>query len=540
MGVRQYVGARYVPIFGRKGENTILWDSTKPYEPLTVVLYQGASFTSRQYVPAGIDIHNYEFWALTGNYNAQVEQYRQEVHTFDSRLESVEGAVEDINGSLETIGGEIDDIHGDITNLSGNIATVEGKLGSGFDSTNTVADAISAEQTARANGDNAIDAKLGSGFSSTDTVADAIAAEQTARANGDNAIDAKLGSGFSSTSTVAKAIQNEETARANADIALSARIDALQPATLSHIVFFGDSYGTGYQPAGSALSNNLPVMVTEYLDESLTLHNYCANATGFITTSGGVNFNTELNQAITDATDGEWADLVKYVVVIGGRNDSNSTANAQTNSAAFFAGVHSHFPNAKVFYLYLWDAYRRPNATQIQNYRTYNRQACLHNVITDAMSPAWGLLRTQWYATSGSHTGDDIHPNQDGVNYFAQCIVELIAGGRGDHSDTYVGDFGNGVTVRTCGFMAIIEGNAMQGSGNADVHLATLPACLSFSSLQMVLGQSGDAVFWCRCDANQDGYTADLKAVGGKTFSGGSPSNVTNGFVSTTVHMWSA
>lgn len=533
MSVRQYVGARYVPIFGRKGENTILWDSTKPYEPLTVVLYQGASFTSRQYVPAGIDIHNYEFWALTGNYNAQVEQYRQEVHTFDSRLESVEGSVEDINGSLETIGG-------DITSLNGSVNTINDKLGSGFDATNTVAAAISAEQTARANGDNAIDAKLGSGFSSTNTVAAAITAEQTARFNADSAIEAKLGSGFSSTDTVAKAIQDETTARTNADNALSARIDALQPTTLNHIVFFGDSYGTGYQPAGSALANNIPVVVTEYLDENLTLHNYCANATGFITTSGGVNFNSELNQAISDSTVGEWANLVKYVVVIGGRNDSNSTANAQTNSASFFAGVRSQFPNAKVFYLYLWDAYRRPNATQIQNYRTYNRQACLHNVITDAMSPSWGLLRTQWYATSGSHNGDDIHPNQDGVNYFAQCIVELMNGGNGNHSDTYIGDFGNGVTVRTSGFMAIIEGNAMQGSGNADVHLATLPACLSFSNLQMVLGQSGDAIFWCRCDANQDGYTADFKAVGGKTFSGGSPSNVTNGFVSTTVHMWSA
>ena len=73
MSVREYVGARYVPIIA--GE----WDSTKTYEPLMVVTYQGASYTSRQYVPAGIEITNESYWALSANYNAQVEAYRKEV-----------------------------------------------------------------------------------------------------------------------------------------------------------------------------------------------------------------------------------------------------------------------------------------------------------------------------------------------------------------------------------------------------------------------------------------------------------------------------
>lgn len=76
---KQYIGARYVPIFGRKDEDSIIWDNTGTYEPLTIVLYQGNSYTSRQYVPIGVDITNEEYWALTGNYNAQVEQYRREV-----------------------------------------------------------------------------------------------------------------------------------------------------------------------------------------------------------------------------------------------------------------------------------------------------------------------------------------------------------------------------------------------------------------------------------------------------------------------------
>ena len=74
----QYIGQRYVPIFGRKGEDTIEWDNTAPYEPLTIVLYKGNSYTSRQYVPTGADINDGQYWANTGNYNAQVEQYRQD------------------------------------------------------------------------------------------------------------------------------------------------------------------------------------------------------------------------------------------------------------------------------------------------------------------------------------------------------------------------------------------------------------------------------------------------------------------------------
>ena len=70
---RQYIGARYVPIFDGA------WDNTKDYAPLTIVSYEGNSYTSRTYVPSGIDITNDTYWALSGNYNAQVEAYRQEV-----------------------------------------------------------------------------------------------------------------------------------------------------------------------------------------------------------------------------------------------------------------------------------------------------------------------------------------------------------------------------------------------------------------------------------------------------------------------------
>lgn len=43
-----YIGARYVPkVVGD-------WSADVAYEPLTIVLYQGASYTSKTYVPKGI------------------------------------------------------------------------------------------------------------------------------------------------------------------------------------------------------------------------------------------------------------------------------------------------------------------------------------------------------------------------------------------------------------------------------------------------------------------------------------------------------
>ena len=95
MTVREYIGARYVPLF--MGD----WDSSKTYEPLSIVQYQGNSYTSRQFVPTGIEITDTIYWANTGNYNAQVEAYRQEVLAFDNRIDTLEGKF-DSNGKLNT------------------------------------------------------------------------------------------------------------------------------------------------------------------------------------------------------------------------------------------------------------------------------------------------------------------------------------------------------------------------------------------------------------------------------------------------------
>lgn len=120
MSVREYVGARYVPIV--VGE----WDNTRTYEPLMVVTYQGASYTSRQYVPAGIEITNESYWVLSANYNAQVEAYRQEVRGILPYDETpTEGSTKGVtsDGIKKAIRGIITDLQGDLSDADTQIRT---------------------------------------------------------------------------------------------------------------------------------------------------------------------------------------------------------------------------------------------------------------------------------------------------------------------------------------------------------------------------------------------------------------------------------
>lgn len=92
-----YVGARYVPkLIGT-------WDNTQNYEPLCIVIWEGNSYTSKQYVPSGIDITNQNYWVMTGNFNGQLAHIQEQI----DRLNSSETVVltADIPIGLNIIGG---------------------------------------------------------------------------------------------------------------------------------------------------------------------------------------------------------------------------------------------------------------------------------------------------------------------------------------------------------------------------------------------------------------------------------------------------
>lgn len=87
-----YIGNRYVPKFYTNSDGTAQWNQNAEYEPLIIVTNEGSSYTSRKPVPSGIALTNSEYWVLSGNYNAQVEQYRQEINN------AVQGVEDRLNG----------------------------------------------------------------------------------------------------------------------------------------------------------------------------------------------------------------------------------------------------------------------------------------------------------------------------------------------------------------------------------------------------------------------------------------------------------
>lgn len=101
-----YTGMRYVPVFADPAE----WSSANSYEPLEIVIHEGNSYTSKTFVPVGVEITNQEYWANTGNYNAQIEQYRKEVAVVRDQISVANANISAANANISKINAQIDEI----------------------------------------------------------------------------------------------------------------------------------------------------------------------------------------------------------------------------------------------------------------------------------------------------------------------------------------------------------------------------------------------------------------------------------------------
>lgn len=354
MSVTQYIGARYVPLFA----DPIAWDITQQYEPLTIVYYQGNSYTSKQAVPANIDISNTDYWALTGNYNAQIEQYRAEVQTYDNRI------------------------------------------------------------TANTTSNTAQDAQLaGSTSSGLKTLIDANATDIDSLEAADATFTAQLaGTSNSGLKTLIDANTSDITTLENS-------IDSIED-TISNkyeMLFIGDSWG-------SQLSGQLPTLIARYLN--CTLHNYAQASMGFV--QGANNFQ---NQAVTAVNDSNVnADLVKYIVIVGGSNDySHDITNGGTLASAINACVRTLTAKFKratihVFFNWRWRAgnteyYKLNDQIKVWNYAAQQVANNMYGAICHPES-------LSWLSKSYFNSEDMVHPTENGNKYFAQLAAISIVGGQ--------------------------------------------------------------------------------------------------------------
>lgn len=286
MSVREFIGARYVPIF--VGE----WDKTRTYEPLMVVTYQGASYTSRQYVPADIEITNESYWVLSANYNAQVEAYRKEVR---------------------------DILPYDETPTEGSTKGV---------TSDGIKKAIAAETTRATNAEqanaDAIANEVTRATAAEKSNSDAIAANSTAIAEHTNQLAGTTGSGL-------KSLIERNTAS----------INKLNEQGI--LLALGDSFGV------DAVSRDN--WWHTYVARGLGLSdvNYCEGYDGFATTNptSGRNFLDRLNEAYNDSSFDN--NKVEYVICYGGLNDQSRKNFNVIDQAivAFINRMNELYPRAK-------------------------------------------------------------------------------------------------------------------------------------------------------------------------------------------------
>lgn len=105
MAVRQYIGARYVPLYVGN------WDSTKNYEPLSIVTDgNGNSYTSLKDVPAGTELSNRNYWILTSSFSGAIDQLRRDLNNtndamsaLDTRLGSAESNINTLDSKIDTV-----------------------------------------------------------------------------------------------------------------------------------------------------------------------------------------------------------------------------------------------------------------------------------------------------------------------------------------------------------------------------------------------------------------------------------------------------
>lgn len=105
MAVRQYIGARYVPLY--MGD----WDNTRNYEPLSIVTdANGNSFTSMKDVPAGTPLNNRDYWVQTSSFSGAVDALGRRVSDAEEQIEGLHGDIDRVQTEINAVEAEIEEM----------------------------------------------------------------------------------------------------------------------------------------------------------------------------------------------------------------------------------------------------------------------------------------------------------------------------------------------------------------------------------------------------------------------------------------------
>lgn len=143
------LGYYYIPNFSGT------WSATVEYAPLSVVLapegiegvQEGDSYTALDYVPAGTPLTDGKYWALTGNYNAQVQGFDTRITDAESTAESASQKADAANEAVEGVRSDVGELRSDLTGVQSTVGTLNGEVTTLKGSVSTAQSDISSLET---------------------------------------------------------------------------------------------------------------------------------------------------------------------------------------------------------------------------------------------------------------------------------------------------------------------------------------------------------------------------------------------------------
>lgn len=188
------------------------------------------------------------------------------------------------------------------------------------------------------------------------------------------------------------------------------------------MVVFGDSMTV----CGSDTAHQWWSIVASRL--GLKVKNYGHGGSGFYNISDGVNYDTELTNAINDTSVDR--SKVKYVFVNASTNDGTAAAAAATAAAAWSERCKAAYPNAEyIAFAGLFGANVRHKSNA---HRLMNNMQQFERVAQMLAGDGWHVFTNSpfWLVYNRGLTGEDtLHPNDSGLAVIADYVLSGLETG---------------------------------------------------------------------------------------------------------------
>lgn len=424
MAVTQYVGARYVPLFAEPLE----WNKNATYGPLTIVYNNGNSYTSRQYVPAGIDINNETYWALTGNYNAQIEQYRAEVKQYDARITANDTAIKaEVTRATEAEAGRAPTSH----------ASEETIYGMGND--------VNYGHVRLAVADTPVSSDANAGIAATPKIVnDAVTTASNELRTSITDIERDV-------TTVQQTLETVESDVANLKNSVG------KGETIDSLYIIGDSYLEGYNPEGSVTGFG------NVIKRALKVATYKQDA------QGGSKWDSSTAERITSAVN----NYDVLLIALGHNNMTSKNVNVAQHVADTLNKLETLGYKGKVFLCSTLATakYTCQKMLEVDNNIVLGMQTASYSFPCAFLANGWSwLVDSADYGTSDKGQ----HPKQAGQNLIAANIISGMYGGNTLNASHAYGNSG-GVYVSRVMMNVVISVLGAKGNDGTVVYKPALP-----------------------------------------------------------------